>query len=607
MVVTLAGACPARAADVNPPKNVLLVFTHERERWVYAPLETRLRAAIEAAVPSGLNVFTEYLDVMRFADAEAREQTVEYFRAKYARRPLSVIVPVSPPALDFVLEHRDEFFPDAPIVFASVNRSRIKALTGVRNLTGVAVIREVATTLDLALTVHPDTKTVFLPAGSSPQERIWTNEARASLARFQDRVRIEFLTDLEMPDLEARIAHLPEHSLVLSAGLMFFDARGRYFLPEDILREICRTANVPVYSTSEPELGLGIVGGSLYDMGPVGAAAGAMVGRILGGESVSSIPVQVLDPNVKLFDARQLERWGIDERRLPADAVVRFRAPSLWRDYRGLVIGAIVLASVQAVLIAGLIVEHYRRRDAERQSRANFAALAQLDRRGAMDQLTGSIAHQLFQPLGAILHNAEAGRKLVARGTGTPADLADIFDDITKDEKRAADIIQRTRMLLQKRELAVQPTDLNELAEETIELLAPDAKSRGVQVESRLAHGACVVMGDRIHLQQVLLNFMLNGFDAVARMPAERRRLVVRTHAVDGHAGMSVEDMGPGIAAETLPRLFDPLFTTKANGTGIGLSIARTIVAAHGGDIDVENNPMFGATFRFTVPIAKPR
>ena len=604
----LIDARPAHAASQTAPKSVLIVFSHERERWLYDVLESRLRGEIET-IPSGVNIYTEYLDAMRFADEEYRDRTVEYFRAKYAGRQVGVIVPVSPLALDFVLEDRDQLFPDAPIVFASVNRSRMDALAKVPNLTGVAVSRELTSTLELALTVQPDTRTVYIPAGTSALERAWTNDTRRSLQPFEKRVKLEFLVGLSMNDLEERLAHLPPHSVVLSAGLMYYDAGGQYFLPEEILRQICRVSNAPVYSTGEPELGLGIVGGSLYDMAPVGTAAGAIVRRILSGEAASGIPIQLLNPNENLFDARQLERWGIDERLLPAGAVVRFRPPSLWRDYRGTVIGAIVLASLQALLIATLIVEHYRRRQAERQSRADLAALAQLDRRGAMDQLTGTIAHQLFQPLGAILHNAEAGKKMaLGESAASSGELAEIFDDIAKDERRAAEIIQRMRTLLQKHELATQqPTDLNEIADETVGLLAPDARSRGIQIESQLASGACVVMGDRIHLQQVLLNLIMNGFDAVAGLPPERRRLVVRTQVSGEHANVSVEDAGPGIRPDLLPRLFDPLFTTKASGTGIGLSIARTIVAAHGGDIGVVNNPSAGATFRFSVPLAKSR
>jgi signal transduction histidine kinase len=606
VVLPVLGAPPPPAIAAQTPKSVLIVFSHERERWLYDALESRLRGEIET-MGSGINIYTEYLDAMRFADDEFRDHTVEYFRAKYADRQVSVIVPVSPLALDFVLDHRAQFFPDTPIVFASVNRSRMDEWARLPNFTGVAVSRELTSTLDLALTVQPDTQSVYIPAGTTQLERTWTEGTRRSLQPFERRVKLEFLVGLSMNDLEDRLAHLPPHSIVLNAGLMYYDADGQYFLPEEIVRQICRVSNAPVYSTGEPELGLGIVGGSLYDMAPVGAAAGAMVRRILKGEPASRIPIEVLNPNGNVFDARQLERWGIDERRLPADAIVRFRPPSLWRDYRGTVIGAVAFASLQALLIASLIAEYYRRRQAERQSRADLAALAQLDRRGAMDQLTGTIAHQLFQPLGAILHNAEAGKKMIVRGLSPPnGELAEIFDDIAKDEKRAAEIIQRMRMLLQKHELETQPTDLNEIALETTELLAPDARSRSVQVESEIADRACIVMGDRIHLQQVVLNLMLNGFDAVAAMPAERRRVVVRTQASDGMAIVSVADKGPGISADVLPRLFDPLFTTKSHGTGIGLSIARTIIAAHGGDIGVENNPPAGATFRFSIPLAKP-
>ena len=606
VALLVLGAPAARMfAAQSTPKSVLIVFSHERERWLYDALESRLRGEIET-LGSGVNIYTEYLDAMRFADDEFRDHTVEYFRAKYADRQVSVIVPVSPLALDFVLEHRGQFFPDTPIVFASVNRSRMDDLARLPNFTGVAVSSELTSTLDLALTVQPDTRSVYIPAGTTPLERTWTEGTRQSLQPFAKRVKLEFLVGLSMNDLEDRLAHLPPHSIVLNAGLMYYDADGQYFLPEELVRQICRVSNAPVYSTGEPELGLGIVGGSLYDMAPVGAAAGVIVRRILNGEAASRIPIEVLNPNGNVFDARQLERWGIDERRLPADAIVRFRPPSLWRDYRGTVIGAVAFASLQALLIASLIAEHYRRRQAERQSRADLAALAQLDRRGAMDQLTGTIAHQLFQPLGAILHNAEAGKKMIVRGSPPPnSELAEIFDDIAKDEKRAAEIIQRMRMLLQKHELETQPTDLNEIALETIGLLAPDARSRGVEVESDLAGRDCNVMGDRIHLQQVLLNLMLNGFDAVAAMPADRRRIVVRTQASDGMAIVSVADKGPGVPPDVLPRLFDPLFTTKSHGTGIGLSIARTIVAAHGGDISVGNNPPDGATFRFSIPLAK--
>jgi signal transduction histidine kinase len=307
-----------------------------------------------------------------------------------------------------------------------------------------------------------------------------------------------------------------------------------------------------------------------------------------------------------MFDGRQLQRWSIDERRLPPGSLVRFRPPSLWRDYRRQVLLAATIAVAQTLLIAVLLVEHRRRRAAELRSRHDLANIALLERRGAMGQLTGSIAHQLYQPLGAILRNAEAGMMMAESSSPPPLEqIREIFDDIRKDDKRAGAVIQRIRTLLQKHELEEQAVDLNEVAREVVALLAPDAASRGVRVDVDLAARPSVVMGERVHLQQVFLNLILNAIDATAAMPEERRRLRVYTRSIGGQVEISIEDMGSGIAGDP-SAIFEPFFTSKADGMGMGLSVARSIVEAHGGRLNAQNNPGTGATLRFTVPLTRP-
>jgi signal transduction histidine kinase len=588
----------------SQPKNVLLIFSHERERSAYDALDAAFRAELEPTRSSGVLVYTEYLDAMRFEEAEYRQHIVDFFRTKYARVPLGVIVPVSPPAVDFALDHREQFFPHVPIVFASVNAKKAEDLSRFDNLTGVGSTHDQTSTLDLALMLHPDTVRVFVPAGSSELERTWAAALRGELEPYRARVAIEFLADLPMRTLEERLRTLPANSLVFSAGLMYHDAAGQYFLPEDVLRRICQSANAPVYSTNDFELGLGIVGGHLYDMAPVGAAAGMMVRRILSGEPVSHIPVLTLHADHDAFDARQLKRWGIDARRLPPNAIVRFQPHGLWEDHRRAVIAAILVGSAQALLIVALVFEHRRRRAAEVQSRRDLATLAHLERRGAVGQLAGAIAHQLAQPLSAILRNAEAGKLMLAsRSQPASTELEDVFEDIRTEDRRAAEVIQRMRALLQKRELETKVVDLNDLVRETTALAVPDAVERGIRIEHQLTVRSCMVLGDRVHLQQVLLNLLLNGFDAVADMAAERRRVIIETQSQSGRALLSVEDLGPGIPEDSLTHMFDPFFTTKPKGMGVGLSIARTIVIAHDGEIAAENNPTGGATLRLNFPL----
>lgn len=591
---------PARAAAPRP-SNVLLVFSHERERWIYDPLESKLRTEIESVAGPGPTVYSEYLDAMRFVDESFRWQAVEYLRSKYAQRPIGVIVAVSPLALNFVLEHRNDLFPDTPIVFASVNVPRSREVSRLPNVTGVAVTRDLASTLDLALTLQPDTQAVFIPAGRTAQEQAWTDDARRSLQRYEGRVKIEFLTDLAIDELERRLAHLPAHSIVLWAGLMYYDADGQYFLPEEIVRQICRSANAPVYSSGESELGLGIVGGSLYDMTPVGEAAGGMVRRVLAGDAVSSIPIQVLNPNYNMVDARQLLRWGIDERRLPNDAIVRFRPPSLWRDYRWQVLGGLAVVLVQSLLIMGLLYERRGRRRAEVDSRRNLAIAADASRRATVSALTSSIAHELGQPLGAILHNTEAAERLVGSERATREVLREILSDIRTENVRATRIIDRHRVLLRSREVERAPVDLQDVVRDSLTLVDHDLRTRQVQIDVELPDG-CRVVADHVLLEQVLVNLVVNAMDAMAETPPERRRIAVQGRIDAQTVELAVRDAGTGLPASVNGQPFEPFFTTKPKGLGIGLTISRSIVEAHGGELQARNNPEGGATFTMILP-----
>jgi signal transduction histidine kinase len=305
------------------------------------------------------------------------------------------------------------------------------------------------------------------------------------------------------------------------------------------------------------------------------------------------------------FDDRQLARWGIPERRLPAGAVVRFREPNLWRDRRGLVVATIGVTVLQSLLIAGLVLERRRRRRAEVDSRRNLSALAHLDRRAAMGELATSLAHELNQPLNAILQNAGVAQMMLASAAVPPAlaEIPDIISDIRKDDVRASEMIRRMRGLLQKHELDARPVDLNEVAEETLAIVRPDARAREVELEMNLADPLAPVLGDRVHLQQVLLNLLMNALAAVSTTPRERRRVRVSTSQFNGDVRLAVSDTGTGIPLDRLRQIFEPFYTTKSEGgMGMGLAIARGIVEAHGGRIEAENNAGGGATVWFSVP-----
>ncbi|WP_437760083.1 hybrid sensor histidine kinase/response regulator [Sorangium sp. So ce1389] len=229
--------------------------------------------------------------------------------------------------------------------------------------------------------------------------------------------------------------------------------------------------------------------------------------------------------------------------------------------------------------------------------------LAHLNRVSAMSELAASLAHELSQPLAAILSNAQAAERLLAHAPPDIAEARAALADIMADDRRAGQVIQRMRAMLRKGELSVAALDLDELIREVVRLMASAALLAGTTVQIELASGLPRVRGDGIQLQQVLLNLLVNALDAVARCPPEARLVVVRTRRADaGQVELSVADSGDGIAPADLERVFEPFFTSKPQGLGVGLAISRSIVEAHGGRLWAEHSPGEGATFRCALP-----
>jgi PAS domain S-box-containing protein len=235
-------------------------------------------------------------------------------------------------------------------------------------------------------------------------------------------------------------------------------------------------------------------------------------------------------------------------------------------------------------------------------------SLAHASRLAVVGELTAMVAHEVNQPLTAILHNAEAGVKFLNLAKPPMDEIRAILVDIKDNELRASQSIHRIRTLLQKREMEVQPLNLNEVASDVIRLVTGDALRRRIEIKSTLDPQLPHICGDRIHLQQVLLNLILNGMDAVMSSPEGLRHLTIQTFRTgSANIGLSVSDSGHGIPRDLLPHIFESFFTTKKEGMGLGLSIAKSIIERHNGRIAVESNPLSGAVFRIELPAATNR
>jgi PAS domain S-box-containing protein len=232
------------------------------------------------------------------------------------------------------------------------------------------------------------------------------------------------------------------------------------------------------------------------------------------------------------------------------------------------------------------------RKKAERELEQQRAELAHLSRVTLLGELAGSLAHELNQPLTAILSNAQAAQHFIAHDQADLNEIRDILADIVAQDKRAGEVIRRLRLLLKKGEVQLQPLDINEVVEDVLKLVRSDLVNQGVIAQTELAPDPPVLHGDRVQLQQVLLNLVMNACDAMADVAPHVRRLTIRANpAGDGSVHLSVADCGTGISPEQLERIFEPFYTTKPQGLGLGLVVCRTIIAAYGGKLWAASNP----------------
>ena len=598
----LATLCQVQAADPDP-KRVLMLHSFGPRFKPWSDYEQSIRSEISRQWHKPVDFLDQSLVGARHADDNAEALFAEYLRALYAARPIDLIVAIGAPAAAFVQRYRERLFPTTPMVFTAVERRRVQYERLTDKDAVVAVAHDFPAAFDNILRVLPLTKTIAIVNGTSPNEVFWQEEMRRELAPLAGRVELKWYNEKSFEEILIDAAKLPPHSAIFW-HLMNVDAAGVAHVTNDALNKLSSSANAPVFSYDGSFFGEAIVGGPMHSVLELSESAAAAAVRILNGERAGDIKIPPTGVAAPKFDWRQMQRWGIAESSLPAGSTIAFREKAIWERYSWQIAFVTGIILVQAGLISVLLREHRRRRLAEVQARQRMAELAHVNRFSTAGELTASIAHEINQPLGAILTNAETADAILDSPDPSIAELKDIVKDILQDDRRATEVIRRMRSLLKKAPFELKNLDLNDLARETVDFLTSLAIGRKVELVSVITPETLPVFGDRIQLQQVILNLVVNGIDAMRDTPSADRIISIRTSRVENFAQLSVSDRGPGIPEEKLKAVFEPFFTSKAEGMGMGLSIARTIVEAHNGMLSAKNRDHGGASFRIRLPLA---
>lgn len=607
LILTGVLDCQAQATNnLAPlrPKRVLLIFSEARDLPGNVIMEQAVRTEMQAQTTNPIEFYTESLEASRFPYARHYNEFEDYLKNKYLGQKVDLVVAFM--ARDYRLadELPAAVFSNVPSIFVAVSERPVPDSLNLHPVTGVVQRLDISGTVKFILQLQPETRRIVVVGGVSKTDQEVLKEI-SNTADSVDGVKFEFWTNQPIMQIRTEVGMLPSDTVVLMSVIQR-DSTGQLFNTPQVAQALAQAASVPVYVLGSGQIGTGALGGSVVDVESLGTWAGRVALQTLGRKTPSTIPVALLTNGTPMVDWRSLQRWNIKPGRLPAHCVVQYRPRTMWEEHRALITFTGTVLVAQAITIAGLLVQRRHRYRAEAEIQRQRTELAHVARVSTMGQLASALTHELNQPLGAILRNAEAAEIFLQSEQPNLDEIRAILADIRRDDRRAGNVIDRMRTLYKRRSPMLDHLDLRELAEDTVALARPDAATREVKLVLHVPAHMPAARGDRVHLQQVLLNLILNAMDAAGAVPKARRFVSVRVGETDdGKLQVSVTDRGNGVSPDDAARIFEPFFTTKPEGMGMGLAISRTIIEAHGGDIWMESNALKGTLFAFTVPRAE--
>jgi PAS domain S-box-containing protein len=679
-----------------------------------------------------IDVDAEFLDLARNADDAHALRMATYIRDKYGKNPPDLVITLGSNALPFVVKYRD-ILPGVPVIFASISPQTYAALRPPPEMTGIITAFDLEKTLALAERLQPEARRLFVIAGSGETDRRWQPIARKMIEDRGGKFQTTFLFELPYSEIVAELSKVPNDAIVILLTV-FADGEGKTFVPAQVAADLSALSPAPIYGPYDTFIGSGAVGGFVETFESIGVAAAEMAIEIMDGADPATLAPRTNPAQHYRVNYQAMRRWNLNEKDLPPDTVVLFKKPTIWDEYRGIVLAALSVVGLQSAFLVALLIQRRRRQRAEEllkesDERMTFAAAAaniglwQFDRDtdelwvtehgralfgipsdapltretflaavhpddleiasrslrksfrtersmasdvrivlpsgetrwirmrarsygesngerkqlggifvditdqksaeaetalqrveiehlmrvSELGELSGSIAHEVNQPLTAILSNAQAALHLLKQNSPDLAEIRDALEDIVHEDNRAGEVIHRLRGLLKKGERKMESINVNDLVRSTVRLLHSELIGRDISLRLDLDHGSSLTRGDSVQLQQVLLNLVMNAMDAMASTPIAQRSILISTR--EGETGMVevlVKDRGHGIRPKENGRLFEPFYTTKAHGLGLGLALCSTIIEAHQGKLTLVNGEDSGAIAGLSLPAQQP-
>ncbi|WP_321955981.1 ATP-binding protein [Paraburkholderia bannensis] len=593
------------ASSIQPmqPVRVVLLTGFDPMQPSVLALSNELRSRLETSLAQSVEVEVDAIDGSRSPD-NLMPDLLALMKKKYASEHVDLVVGLGSLAAKFTSAYHAQIWPATPVLLSVVPDEWLARHALPADFAHVPYQVESAKTLDIAEALQPDARQLVVVSGTTDADNAQADRIMTTAAARRSRwPRVEAWHGLPLQELQAKLATLDLHTAVIYAG-EHRDRDGRRYVPYRLVAPMVAASRAPVYGLFSIDIRQGAVAGAAYDFDENGRlTADAALAILRDGGQANGRQFPAL-PARCTANVAQIERHGLAVAALPADCLLLNLPRSLFREYRVAMLVMLLVLIAQGATILALLAQRRTRRRAQAEAVARRSELARAARFATVGELSASIAHEVGQPLGAILSNADAAELLVKASRVDHAELEEILADVKRDALRANEVVQRLRALLQKQGVTFCVLPLDETLRCALTLVEPEARRRNIMVDTRLAADHVEVLGDRVQLQQVVLNLAINAMDAMHDTEPGRRLLTLESVLLEHGVEFSVTDRGAGVDAALAQRLFEPFYTTKEHGMGLGLSIVRSIVEAHRGRVSVASRDGGATSFVVWLPRA---
>jgi len=566
LILPLVTCVAFDALAAEPQKTVLALYGSRPDLPANVIVDEIIRSTLEQQLGASLDFYAEFLDETRWPEGDHRAALRDFLRRKYVQKKLSVVIAVARPAIEFMRMYGDELFPGVPIVIYGDSEA-LQSWESGRPVTGTLGKVDLKGTVELVLRLQPNTREILVISGTSPTDQWLQSVARRQLDQVEKRVKLTYMDTGRLDDFVRTVRQVSDGTVILFLS-MYQDSAGNNLLSHEVLARIAKEARVPVYNQGAVHVGLGIVGGVVFNPESLGRETAQLTLRLLRGERIQDLPVQQSKSTVPMVDWRQMQRWRLDEKRLPPGSVVRFREAGVWQSYKWYILSFLAAMTLESLLIVTLFVEARKRRRSEK----------------ILKELSGRLIHageEERQRLARELHD-DFAQRLALLSVGLDLLLQDSSADGVSLHRRMQELWNDVK------ELASDVHNLSHrLHSSKLRLLGIKMALKEVCGQVSRQHNVDIQLeAGELPLElsdDVSLCFYRVAQEALnnAVKHSHSRRIEVKLNNSRGRVRMRIKDFGVG---------FDP----DARANGIGLAAMRERLRMVGGSLHVKSSPGVG-------------